>query len=159
MFKHANRLPRSRKEIAQTMVEFAIVFPVLLLITYGMIEFGRMLFIYTAATGASREAARFGASALNYKNCNGIREAAQSKAFLIPASDITVNISYVHSPSAPTCAGSYSGDDLKLGDRIIVRVTVNYSPIIPMLGLDQNPIQIIRQSTRTLLIGVKIEPP
>jgi len=35
----------SKFENAQTMVEFALVFPLVLLITYGLIEFGRMIYI------------------------------------------------------------------------------------------------------------------
>jgi Flp pilus assembly protein TadG len=149
-----------KKELAQTLVEFAIVFPVLLLITYGIMEFGRMLLIYTAVTNAAREGARYGATALNYKNCDGIREAVQRMAFLIPPTDLTVNISVVADGSTElTCSPGYTAPDLDLGDRIIVRAIADYSPIIPFVGLDQNPIQISRQSTRTILLGVDIEPP
>ncbi len=143
---------------AQTMVEFALVFPLVLIITYGLIEFGRMLFIYTAVTGAAREGARYGATAANYKNCGGIRQAAISKAFLVAPSDVSVAISYTHAGSTPTCGASYSGQDLVLGDRITVRVTANFSTIIPLPGIPDS-INIIRQSTRTLVLGVDIAPP
>lgn len=142
-----------KKEFAQTMVEFAIVFPVLLVITYGIIEFGRMLFIYTATTSAAREAARFGATALNYKNCSGIRTAAYESAFLISPGDLTVGINY--SDPAITCVGSYSGADLRLGDRITVKVTTRYTPIIPLLGISGANIK--RQSTRTVLLDLAID--
>jgi hypothetical protein len=40
---------RLSKDKAQGMVEFALVLPLLLLLVYGIIEAGRMLFIYSAA--------------------------------------------------------------------------------------------------------------
>jgi hypothetical protein len=46
-----------RKEWAQGMVEFALVLPLLLVLVYGVIEAGRLLFIYSATQTASREAA------------------------------------------------------------------------------------------------------
>src|ERR1043165_3232610 len=69
--KHMNFLyrnkkkPGSRPEGAQAIVEFALVLPILMVMLVGIFEVGRLLFIYTAVTNASREAARFG-SALGY---------------------------------------------------------------------------------------------
>jgi hypothetical protein len=73
-----SRLP-FRQEKAQTFVEFALVFPLLLMVVYGIIEFGRMLFIYTTVTASSREGARYGSAAgdtgmyvPHYADCVGI---------------------------------------------------------------------------------------
>lgn len=43
-----------------SMVEFAIILPVLILILFGIIEFGLLLFNKQVITNASREGARFG---------------------------------------------------------------------------------------------------
>ena len=51
------------KERAQGLVEFALVLPILLVLMMGLIEFGRLLFIYSAAATASREAVRYGSAA------------------------------------------------------------------------------------------------
>ena len=45
-------------ENGQGMVEFALVLPLLLLVMFGIIEFGRLLFIYSAVFTSSRDAAR-----------------------------------------------------------------------------------------------------
>ncbi|MEN4041110.1 MAG: pilus assembly protein, partial [Anaerolineaceae bacterium] len=45
----------------QGMVEFALAIPVLLLILFGIIEMGRLMFYYSSVATASREAARYGA--------------------------------------------------------------------------------------------------
>ncbi len=47
-----------KDEKAQSMVEFAIIFPILLLILVGIIEFGFMFSGYLTLSNASREAAR-----------------------------------------------------------------------------------------------------
>ena len=52
------RMPRRTFERSQAMTEFALVAPVLLLLTFGIMDFGRALYFYAAAGNAAREAAR-----------------------------------------------------------------------------------------------------
>jgi hypothetical protein len=40
-----------KKTRGQTMVEFALILPVLLMTMYGVMEFGRLLFIYVTPNG------------------------------------------------------------------------------------------------------------
>jgi Flp pilus assembly protein TadG len=54
---------RHRGQRSQAMTEFALVAPVLLLLTFGIIDFGRALYFYVAAGTAAREAARTAAVA------------------------------------------------------------------------------------------------
>ena len=53
----------SRSQRSQAMTEFALVAPVLLLLTFGIIDFGRALFFYASAGDAAREAAHVAARA------------------------------------------------------------------------------------------------
>lgn len=48
----------ARGQRSQAMTEFALVAPVMLLMTFGIIDFGRALYFYSAAGNAAREAAR-----------------------------------------------------------------------------------------------------
>ena len=50
------------KKPAQAMVEFAIALPVLLLLLYGILEAGRLLFLYSTVVTASRQAVRYGSA-------------------------------------------------------------------------------------------------
>ncbi len=52
---------RARKEKGQSLVELAIILPLLLLILLGIIDFGRVFYSYVTITNASREGARYGA--------------------------------------------------------------------------------------------------
>ena len=50
-----------RSECGAALVEFAIVLPVLILLVFGIIDFGRMLFTLNNLTSAVREGARLAA--------------------------------------------------------------------------------------------------
>lgn len=54
------RQPKSRnqKQIGQALVEFSLILPILLIIVLGIIDFGRILFIYSNVAGSARDAAR-----------------------------------------------------------------------------------------------------
>src|SRR5262245_31569386 len=79
-----------KKTKAQAMVEFAIVLPLLLLMLYGLLEAGRLLFIYSTIVTGSRQAVRYGSATgqglsttvPRYQDCAGIRLAAQKVDFL-----------------------------------------------------------------------------
>jgi Flp pilus assembly protein TadG len=53
---------RLRDDSGTAAVEFAIVVPILLLVVFGIIDFGRALWTLNVATSALREGARFGAA-------------------------------------------------------------------------------------------------
>ena len=46
----------------QAMVEFAIALPFLLLILFGILEIGRLIFTYSGVVNASREGVRYGSA-------------------------------------------------------------------------------------------------
>jgi len=50
-----------KTERGQTLVELALVLPVLVLILFGILEFGRIFHSYIVITNAAREGARLGA--------------------------------------------------------------------------------------------------
>ncbi len=157
-----------RLENAQTMVEFALVFPLILIITYGIMEFGRMIWIYAAVTNSAREGARYGAAAGSngsvryYQDCTGIKDAVMRNAILVPITTGNITVSYDNGPS-PTqiwtsCppADAHGFDPIMLGDRVIVRVTVQYKPIIDFLGLQG--FSITSRNARTILLNVEFGP-
>lgn len=50
-----------RSQRGQAVVEFALVLPLLVLILFGVLEFGRIFHTYIVITNAAREGARLGA--------------------------------------------------------------------------------------------------
>jgi Flp pilus assembly protein TadG len=98
-------IKRKNKSAAQAMAEFALVLPILLLVVYGLLEVGRLLFIFASVNTASRQAVRYGSAiglvdtdnngtldTPRYQDCAGITDAANGVAFI---TDFTnVNITY-----------------------------------------------------------------
>jgi Flp pilus assembly protein TadG len=157
---------------AQAMVEFAIVMPLLLALLIGILEFGRMVFIYTAATNASREAVRF-ASAIGfsdttyyrkYQYCSAIRDVAKRYGFLLNLQDSDIAIAYDHGPGTTAitnkCAPGMINDPtivIVMGsDRVKVTVTANYSPMVRFLPISSRA--FVSSSSRTIAGNVKTYP-
>jgi len=164
---------RSKK--GQGIVEFALAFPVFLLIVLGIFEFGRLMFTYATVFTASREAARFGATVNNAIDCVGMEAAATNVAIFSDVSNILIfyddgqtNLTTVSEAANPVIAltgigldacGDRTADEVQLGDRIIVLVSTPYMPIIgPIVGIQTN-FTIHNLVSRTLVKEVKWEAP
>lgn len=159
-----------RCESAQGTLEFALVLPLVLLIVLGIIEAGRMLWIYSAVTTASRESARYGSAAGDvvagtayYEDCAGIRAAARRVGSLAGIQDSDITITYDHGPSTATFANcnptftitDADVTDVTLGDRVLVQIAVQYRPLVPLVNF--SPFVISSTSRRTVLKDVTIE--
>lgn len=130
--------PQQRQKRGQTILEFALILPAMLLVTYGLIELGRAMFVYAAANNAAREASRYGASAGEnedgipyYQDCKGMRDIVRHFAFLAQPTDI--QIAYDHGTPDTTFAQCPADADranvsLTAGDRVRVTITVAYHP-------------------------------
>ncbi len=166
-----------KKSKAQAIVEFALVLPVLLLVVYGLIEAGRLLFIYSSVTNVARQAARWGSTTgegptpgvSRYLDCKEIRKEAERIDFL-NAFDANDDAQFVIEYDRPTSVdpdpGAYftctsaidvAGIDAETGDRITVRVNADFTPILPLVPFD--PFTINAESSRTLLLTISIQPP
>ncbi len=175
--------PKSRKKRenkqGQAMVEFALALPILMLIIVGLLEAGRLVFMYGAIITSSREAVRYGSviglvdgnpDAFRYQDCAGIIQIAQDRAFLIDPSNLTVTIEYDTGEGTTvfdTCIDA-DGDGIDDGidvtpladgtpKRITVTVSTNYSPLVPLIP--QFTIRDIEStSSRTYLGMIEYEP-
>jgi Flp pilus assembly protein TadG len=159
----------AKSKTGQGMVEFALTLPVLMLLMLGIIQFGRLLFTYSAVTTAAREAARYGSpaggleSTINsYQDCDGIRAAAERIGGLagVENSAAGVAIAYDSGPGGPAISGGCPvgsiGPELRLGDHIIVTVTTTYQPIVPLVNLPDD-ISIRSVSRRTVLVDLELQ--
>ena len=94
-----------KKNTAQAMVEFAIALPILLMLLYGILEAGRLLFLYSTIVTASRQAVRYGSATgvgtggvPRYQDCAGIRAVANKSDFLNAFDDSDIVITYDDGP-------------------------------------------------------------
>jgi hypothetical protein len=157
------------KKSAQAMVEFAIALPVLLLLLYGILEAGRLMFVYSTVVTASRQAARYGATTgqgsngvPRYQDCQGIRAAAQAVGYLGPFD--AISLGYDSGPSTGETSYCPSGSntdsslttDVLEGNRtrLVVTVREHFTPLVRLVPFLQR--DITATSRRTILYSVPI---
>jgi Flp pilus assembly protein TadG len=114
-----NACGRCRKERrGAAIVEFAVVAPVLFLLIFGMIEYGRMVMVQQVLTNASREAARQAVlDGATYSAVNSFVSSYLTSA-AIPAAAVQP---ITMSPSDPSTAA--------YGAPITVTVSVNFNQV------------------------------
>jgi Flp pilus assembly protein TadG len=156
------KMPRAR---GQAIVEFALVLMILMVMLVGILEVGRLMFMYAAVNNASREAARYasaigldtnpdnGVTAEKYRFCEMIKKMAQRSAFFTTP---TITISYDHGPTTTafdTCDGSVdTGVSINSGtnlDRVYITVSADYSPMVTLIPINSRT--ITSSSARTIL--------
>ena len=117
----------------QSIVEMALILPVLLLLIFGMIDFGRVLHSYLVVTAAAREGAR--SAAVQTAVADVIIDAKAAAATLDQA-QLTVAVTYYQNSSGTVSAVPVRG--------FPVEVTVHYSVTIitPLLSALQNPFPV-----------------
>ena len=106
-----------REEKGQSMVEFALILPVLILIIIGIIEFGFLFSGYLALTNASREAVR--TVSLGETDVEAIQRAKDVAIILNPAK---MNVSI--SPSAVI---------RDRGDSVTATISYDYDFLTPFM--------------------------
>ena len=148
-----------RKDAAQGLVEFALVIPILLFVVYGLLEAGRLLFIYSSTVTAARQAVRYGAVTgvsdggyPRYQDCAGIRAAARNVGFINNFPDAGFDIVFDSGPDTvvkATCNGvDYLGYQAENGDRLVVSVSTTFVPILSLLPFKPMTIESYRPRTR-----------
>lgn len=123
------------REEGQSMVEFAMVLPVLILLLMGIIEFGRVISAYMVINNLAREGARFAA----------VGKTDSQITTLLFNESATLDQERLEVYFSPAYADRIKGEPLK--------VTVNYSvdlitPIIP--DFLTNPLPISSECTMRL---------
>ena len=102
-----------RNERGQTMTEFAFVLPILLVVLFGIIQFGIAFNNYVALTDAARAASRKGAVSRNASNPKGDCESAGYAA--------GSNLQQPHVKFILTCNSSWT-----IGSDVTVTATYPY---------------------------------
>lgn len=154
-----------KRESGQGFVEFALILPLLLFVSIGIMEGGYLLFSYTSVQAASREAARYAAATGEtpsgqpcfYLDKAGIIAAGENIISLLDIEISNSDITYDHGPGTGefNLNPSDACSSLKLGDRVNINVSADYEPILagltPLSGFT-----ITSRTSRTILKEIKI---
>jgi Flp pilus assembly protein TadG len=118
---------RSANERGSSLVEVALVLPVLLVLFLGIVEVAFLLFAHVQVANATREGARHGSLCRLHGNCDSLTDVVKTTVlgeaqFLnMTDADSGGNTTVVVQPSSLASAPP-------VGDPITVTVTHNYSP-------------------------------
>ena len=120
-----------RNKKGQSLVEFAILLPILLLLLMGILEFGIMLNSYLTIHNATREGARLGIVAGSDIE---IRQRIINSSPNLDPQSLVVNIT-------PLEGSRKSGDTLK------VEIIYNYQVTVPIISNIINKIVVLKAQT------------
>jgi len=180
-FNREGRLSMGRwqRERGQGLLEFALILGLLLLIIMGIIDFGRVLFIYTSIFNAAREGTRHGA--VNPWSPAEVYDLSLSNILLVDPNDVSVAVCCDTGPNTSTfyCDATASADwacelggrpdpstggatagSAQIGDRVVVSATYDVDLITPMMAGIVSQLPVRTQSARTIAtLGEALPPP
>ncbi len=153
MSAHLLRRRRSAAGSGQSLVEFALVFPLIILIVLGVFDFGRAILAANEVADAAREGAR---TAIVNQNTADIesRAAAQGTALGIPASCAGsgpgVCVTFLHSGSLSATPTPAACSTLEVGCQAVVTVTYQYTPLTPVISNIVGSINLTSTSAQSI---------
>jgi Flp pilus assembly protein TadG len=129
----------AKQDLGQTLVEFALVFPVLLLLIFGIIDVGRYVYVANSFNEAAREGARFGSVAQWQYSCPASVPLANQDRFTCTSAVALGRIggapAYVNTPLTITClqtpddpSSAVAAADCRAGYLLTVVVQTATSP-------------------------------
>ena len=120
-----------RRSRGQALVEFALVFPIFLLLVIALVDVGRAVFAYNTVTNAAREGARLGI--VNQDSTSiATRAIRQTQIAETAAPNVTVQIKKaIPNPDPATNANCAP---IEVGCVVIVTYQTTYTPMTPIIG-------------------------
>jgi Flp pilus assembly protein TadG len=130
-----------QRSAGQSLVEFALVFPVLILVLVAVFDVGRLVFAYNDVTNAARTGARV---AIVDQTANKARNAVigQATSLGLTSSDITVL--YLESDLSGACS------PLALGCVVEITASFDWQAITPIVGSIVGPITVTTETRMPL---------
>src|SRR5438309_10633519 len=114
---------RRRRQKGNTIVESGLVMLAFLLILFGILDFGRMVWSYTLVSYSAREATRYamvrGLASGHTASVNDIKSVVTKSALGLDPNSITTNVTF--------------NPDQSAGSTVKVAVTYNFSAIAPYI--------------------------
>ena len=150
------RLRRDRDQRGAVVVEFALIVPLLLLIVFGILDFGYMLNRTTIVSNASRDGARTASLDGSFADiCTTVKSELSQSGIAVPAACngtsgatiIKIDCKKVDNSACGATSTTY--DTLAVsGATAIVTVTYTYTWITPLIGQLFGSSEVFTQTTQ-----------
>jgi len=111
------------------MVEFAIVLPILLLMVFGIVDFGRALYTLNNLTAAVREGARLASTQISPDPTTGGSMSAVSTAVT------NYVVAFGGNAGAPTVSETFTGAPPNMQSITVQITNYPFTPITPLANL------------------------
>lgn len=126
-----------RKGGGQSLVEFAIVLPIITVVVLGLFDLGRAVFTYNTLAQAARQANR---QAIVDQDIDRVKAVGIAAAPTIGLSSGNLNVCFKTENSTQTDCSSPTTDNCSSSVRVIgclaiVTASVTYTPITPVVSL------------------------
>lgn len=129
-------ITRRRRYRGQALVEFALVFPVFVLILFGLIDLGRYVYVANAVNQGAREGARYGSvvdyatgCALGRDAC--VQQETVGRMAAVPASTVDVSCTRQTGLGNVTIANA---DGCRTADFLVVEVRTPFQMFTPVIA-------------------------
>jgi Flp pilus assembly protein TadG len=130
------RLGRSRRSArGQGLVEFALIFPVLVIVLVAVFDLGRLVFAYNGITNAAREATRTGIVDQTIAN---IQADAIDQATSLGLTASQVDVKFCK-PDGTACSTT---KPTTLDALVQVQITYDWQAITPIIGNVVGPVSV-----------------
>lgn len=142
MIKKLFSAHNSNAQRGQSLVEMALTLPVVLMLLMGIMDFGRMMFLYSQVSNAAREGARYGSVtgpsqiSPQYLDCAAIRDATRQILGIeqpIADEDITIQYDTGDTLYGFECDDNPSRESIQPEDRIRVTVETDFQFLTPLV--------------------------
>jgi Flp pilus assembly protein TadG len=125
-----------KRDRGQSLVEFAIVLPIIMLIVFGLLDLGRGVFAFNTLAQAARQANR---TAMVDQDVGRVTAVAIAAAPTLGLAAGNVTVCFKTDDSAQTNCSSPTTDNCPEAARVIgcvaiVTVSLAYVPITPVIG-------------------------
>jgi Flp pilus assembly protein TadG len=145
---------RPKRSRGQSLVEFALVFPVFIVLVFGLIDMGRYVYMNSTISQAAREAARVGAVEAFWigrsdAKCNQAGGPVCPANLTVFRADVLTAANRMLAPFGPIvdadlythCAATAANPvttktctDREIGDEVSVRTVLVFRPITPVIS-------------------------
>lgn len=134
-----------RRDRGQTLVEFALILPIFVLVLVGILDLGRAVYAFNTMNNAAREGARL---AIVDQTVTHIQDfAAQQTGWLgVDPSAVTVDFRDPADTATPSSCPATPGQQGSVGCLAVVKVEYVYEAATPLISAIVGPISIAGES-------------
>lgn len=121
---------RRRSDAGQALVEFALVLPIFLVLTFGLVDFGRGFYTWLLLTNAAREGARAGAVQSTSTEISNKVYLSYCSSLPATPGNCSLNPSKMSAPGITNAQGPR-------GEQVTVSLTFDFDFVTPISGMLQ----------------------